>query len=114
MTVRGTMDLNGTRGENFSVNTADSIGDTNCAGMGGYSDIAEGTSVTITDGSDRTIALTHLEKGIYIDGVPGCMFGFQVKVPANLNFYGIQVSHRGNVQFSKSDMKSGPGVTLGQ
>lgn len=111
MTVRGTMDIEGR--DNFSVSAPDAVGNQTCAGSGGYSDLAEGAGVTVTDGSGNTIATGHLEAGIFIRGTDACIFGFQVTVPDDKDFYGIEVTHRGTVEFSKADMKDGPGLTIG-
>lgn len=114
MNIRGTMDLEGTPGDNYSVSAPDKIGDTSCVGTGGYSDIAEGASVIVTDGGDKTLGVGHLEAGIYLDGTNACIFGFEVDgVPADKSFYGVTVTHRGNVQFSKSEIKHGPDLSLG-
>lgn len=86
-----------------------------CAATGGYEDIDKGTSVVITDAAGKTIALGKLDEGRSIpDANDECAFFFTVKnVPDGQKFYGIEVSHRGNVKYSLKEMKKGPVLSLG-
>lgn len=86
---------------------------TNCRGKGGYDDIAEGASVTITDAAGATVAIGRLGLGDRQN--TGCVFGFSVTdVPTGRHFYGIEVSHRGVVKFSEAELKSqSVALTLG-
>jgi len=78
-----------------------------CRGSGGYSDIAAGSSVTITDSSGKVVALGQLEDGR--PGLPGtCALHFRVEgIPRGSGFYGVEVSHRGKVQVRESELAVG-------
>lgn len=84
-----------------------------CAGSGGYADITGGAAVTITDQAGTVIATGQLGNGSAdVDtstGTPiACAFSFSVPhVPDGKTFYGVQVSHRGAVQFSTDKAKYG-------
>lgn len=90
-----------------------------CGGSGGYSDITEGAAVTITDQGGTVIATGQLDAGHAEVGDSNrpisCTFTFSVlHVPGDKTFYGVQVSHRGAIQFSADRAKSGDvGVSLG-
>lgn len=91
--------------------------DMGCAGASGYSDIAEGTAVTVSDATGTTVALGRLDHGRN-DGSLGrqqCSFTFVVAgVPAGKGFYGVEVSHRGRVQYTEAELTSRPlKLTLG-
>lgn len=85
-----------------------------CWGRGGYDDIREGVNVTVTDPEGKVVALGELAKGLPViidDRANSCLFRFEVEVPAGLKFYGIEVSHRGVIQFTQDEL-TGKGVTL--
>lgn len=84
--------------------------DTGCRGTGGYSDLAEGTPVAISDASGKTIAIGRLETG-RVSGAD-CVFPFHVSVPRS-DFYGIEVSHRGVVKYSRAEVQSGVMLGIG-
>jgi hypothetical protein len=99
--VTGSLRLNGEY-----MNTS-----TGCAGSGGYSDIAEGAPVIVTDPAGKTVAIGQLKSGAGSAGT--CIFRFDVHpVPTGLGFYGVEVSHRGRVQFKESEL-TGISLTLG-
>lgn len=75
-----------------------------CVGSSGYDDIRPGTSVTVRNETGETIATTELGSGEFFDGV-GCEYDFQVGVP-DASFYRIEVSHRGDVEFSKAELEA--------
>jgi len=85
---------------------------TSCEGSGGFSDIHTGAQVTVTDQSGKTVGISELQQGSYAAG-NNCAFPFQVKVPSGLKFYGVAVTHRGTVQYSETQMRSGPALSLG-
>lgn len=86
---------------------------TPCATTDGFSDIAPGTQVVITDAASKTLALGRLEVGTR-DGVGGCSFAFTVPgVPLGQQFYGIEVSHRGRLQYTADQVKLPLSLTLG-
>lgn len=83
-----------------------------CSGQDGYDDIDAGTTVVIKDAAGKTVALGSLKGGKGLEGE--CAFFFTVKdVPDGLKFYGVEVSHRGTVQYTLAEMKKGPTLSLG-
>jgi hypothetical protein len=92
-----------------------------CAGRGGYSDIREGTQVTVTGSDGTVLALGELSSGAVADtpdsvfeGIKSCMFTFSVPaVPAGHDIYGVEVAHRGVVRFDALDMFRDVSLTLG-
>ncbi|MBW0118526.1 hypothetical protein I4J48_25105, partial [Pseudonocardia sp. KRD-169] len=75
-------------------------GSGSCAGYGGYSDIGAGTSVTVADATGTVVATGRLDSGRSSAG--DCVFPFSVaEVPGDSDFYRVEVSHRGEVTFSR-------------
>ncbi|WP_215789706.1 hypothetical protein [Paractinoplanes bogorensis] len=87
--------------------------DGGCAGNGGYDDISDGASVTVTDAGGEIVGLGSLTGSTMVSGTE-CDFSFTVTgVPAGKGFYGVEVSHRGSVKYAEADLASPVGVTLG-
>ncbi|MEV7949727.1 hypothetical protein ACTOXX_11220 [Streptomyces rubiginosohelvolus] len=84
-----------------------------CIGTGGYDDIAEGTSVTVYDGTGKVAATGNLGKSKYAVGA--CAFEVRIPdVPKGEKFYQVEVSHRGKVQLSAEEAEAGKlSVALG-
>lgn len=99
--VYGTMFL-------YSTNVSSAGG---CSGKGGYSDISDGTAVVIRDASGTTIGTTELVEGSKASG--GCTFSFYATVPGKSEYYSVEVSHRGEVQLDKDEIKI-PMISLGK
>jgi hypothetical protein len=94
-TLRATMELDDSNNVDDPCNSA-----------GGYADIATGAEIVVANGSGQTLALGELGEGI--PQVGGCVYNFTVKnVPGGKKFYGVEVSHRGFVQESESNMRAG-------
>lgn len=83
-----------------------------CTGDGGYSDIHAGTQVKITDDAGKVVALGALgpgaatkSDGYSLGGTDRCRFEFTVAgVPIGTGtIYGVEVSHRGVIQFAQED-----------
>lgn len=79
----------------------------------GYSDIAMGAQVTVTDPAGAVVGLGKLKDGIVVEDPilsPGngggtCAFFFEVpSVTAGLGRYGVEVAHRGVVRFDEVDL----------
>jgi hypothetical protein len=72
----------------------------------GYGDITEGANVTVKNGGGTIVATGALKAGTY--STPGgsdvCTFAFAVSVPKE-DFYDLTVSHRGDQNYSFSDMQ---------
>lgn len=106
MTVKGTLSVDGDDRTRFDGEP--------CSLSGGYADIAEGTSVVVTDSTGKTVAIGHLGPGHGAFGTNDCVFDFKVDgVPTGLRFYGIEASHRGRVQFAEADLAKPVTLTLG-
>lgn len=104
-TVTGTLEL--------KADGAVTVNNNGCEGTGGYSDITSGATVVVADAAGKTLALGDLLVSKLADSST-CIFGFTVDgVPAGKKFYGIEVSHRGFVQFSEAQLKGAPALSLG-
>ncbi|MFF0575501.1 hypothetical protein [Streptosporangium saharense] len=105
-----------TVGGTMSVPGSSLIGDPrSCVTTGGYSDIREGTQVVITDEASKTIALGSLEAGKPDSQSSAlCVFPFSVQnVPGGRPFYGIEISHRGRLQYTAAQITMSLQLTLG-
>lgn len=99
----------------FTAKGAVLIMDSSCDDMSaGYDDIASGAPVAVKDASGKTVALGELGQGKDV-GDAGCGFFFSVKdVPAGLGIYGIEVTHRGVIQYKEAVLKKdGAVMSLG-
>jgi hypothetical protein len=85
-----------------------------CRGSGGYSDIADGASVTVYDAAGKVDAVGAITKPAGL-GVLGCTFSIVVpNVPNDEKFYQIEISHRGKVTVTADDARTGRvSLTLG-
>lgn len=89
-------------------------GPDNCAGRGGFADISAGTQVVVTDGAGETIGVGSLTAGSPAGRENTCRYYFAVReVPGDLDFYGIEVSHRGRVQYPRAALNSPVVISLG-
>jgi hypothetical protein len=84
-----------------------------CKGTDGYSDIFEGTSVTVYDAEGTVIATGYLGESTRNGST--CEFQVAVSdVPAGEGFYSLEISHRGQVQLSEEEARTGAfSATLG-
>jgi hypothetical protein len=98
----------------FSLYGSSDISGGSCQGSGGYSDIADGASVTVYDAAGKVDAVGEITKPHSLDGL-GCAFSIVVsKVPNGEDFYQIEVTHRGKVTVTADDAKAGRvALTLG-
>lgn len=84
-----------------------------CQGGGGYDDLHQGTQVTVTDQTGAIVGVGQLAAGSAISS-SSCQFLFTVAaVPAGRKFYGVAVSHRGSVQYTESQVRSGVELSIG-
>lgn len=88
-----------------------------CAGRGGFGDIREGTQVVVTDEAGTTIALGRLrDSSPYVEAGVGitCTFHFAIHdVPSGKKFYGVEISHRGRVQYTEDQLGAPLRLNLG-
>jgi hypothetical protein len=87
----------------FSLYDSDVSSD--CSGSGGYDDIQPGAAVTVRNQTGETIATGNIGSGEYFESV-GCEYDFSVEGVPDAAFYRIEVSHRGEVEFSRAEMES--------
>lgn len=84
-----------------------------CAGRGGYDDIRPGAQVVVTDAAGSTIALGELRGG-HFEGT-SCVLEFTVRgVPTGQAFYGVEVSHRGRLQYTEIQVREFLRLSLGR
>ena len=76
-----------------------------CVTYRGFSDIAEGVSVTVRDSSGAIAGVGRLEAGR--SSSYGCTFPFTVADLPRSEFYTVEISHRGEVTFTADDVKAG-------
>jgi hypothetical protein len=85
-----------------------------CLGKDGYSDLAPGGQVTVTDETGKVVAVGRITTG---QGSPyrDCVLLFEVAgVPRGAKFYGVEVTHRGKIQKTEGDLDSGTlNLTIG-
>lgn len=76
-----------------------------CDGVGGYSDIAAGSSVVVKDASGTIIGSATLRDGVTV-GTAGnqCNFMFALILPQS-SFYQFQIGNRAGVTYSLAQMK---------
>jgi hypothetical protein len=82
-----------------------------CRGEGGFDDVHEGAQLVITDEAGTTLALTRLVGGKEVD-TNVCRFTFSAEVP-DRPFYGVEMNHRGRIQYSKADASDGITLAIG-
>lgn len=77
-----------------------------CSGTGGYSDIAFGTQVTITDAAGTVVAVGSLDLGRKTE--QGCEFPFTVDdITPGSKFYTVEISHRGGLTKTEDQLRAG-------
>ncbi|MET9263081.1 hypothetical protein [Amycolatopsis sp. NPDC004079] len=104
--------------DSSGVTTDGDATDASCQGAGGYSDLAPGTAVKVSDGAGHVISTGSITSGsaqtryVYDHNVvTGCQLGFTVNdVPDGLSSYVLTVSHRGD-QFLSAEQAHAP-ITL--
>lgn len=80
-----------------------------CSGSGGYSDIDQGTQVTVKNDKSDILTTTFLEPGE--GGRFLCTFPFSFDVTEGEERYVVSVSRRGDTSYSFADLKAN-GVSL--
>lgn len=81
-----------------------------CEGSSGYNDISAGAEVVISSDSGRTLRIVYLSEGA--PKATGCVFYFTAAIPDKYAYYGVTVTHRGTVKFTRSEMRA-PKLTIG-
>jgi hypothetical protein len=75
-----------------------------CSGGEMYGDIAQGTQIIVSDPAGTTVAIGTLGEGL--SKGHDCVFPFTVEnVPKMQKFYGVTVSQRGTLTYTREQMK---------
>ncbi len=83
-----------------------------CYGMGDFQDIRPGAKVVVTDAAQRTVATGAIETAQ--ETVAECHLTFRVEdVPRGDAFYGVEVTHRGRLQYTAADLEQHLMLSLG-
>lgn len=102
-TLTGTLSLTTT-----SATTGDG-----CHGTSGYHDITPGASVSVSDESGTLLAKGILAAGHGESGT--CYMPFSIDdVPGGKKFYKVEVTHRGEVNYTEAEAKKGISLQLGE
>lgn len=104
VTIKGTV-IVGSTGAGYGP------GPSECHGAGAYADVTAGATVEITDGAGKTIALGKLGPGKTVN-VSQCQFAFAVDAPRS-DIYGIQVSRRGVLKYTRAEVQNGVQIGIG-
>ncbi len=87
-----------------------------CTGKGGFADIQTGAQVKVSDPTGKLLALGELKGPSYahnFGGRVGCLWVISIDdVPTGRGFYGIEISHRGVIQYPESEVFAALGVDL--
>src|SRR3954447_1267898 len=87
-----------------------------CQGAGGYTDLVEGTPVVVRDGGGQVIGSGRFSAGKGAGGVrsgatgasgapAACVFAFTVKHVPDADTYSFQMSHRGEVVYTREELE---------
>jgi hypothetical protein len=83
-----------------------------CYGKGGYEDMRPGAPVVITDAAQKTVAVGTIDSAT--ETVTECHLKFTIEdVPRGSDFYGIQITHRGRLQYAAADLERPLTLSLG-
>ncbi|SHT79424.1 lipoprotein LpqJ [Mycobacteroides abscessus subsp. abscessus] len=84
-----------------------------CHGTGGYHDITPGASISVSDESGTLLAKGTLSSGHGESG--SCYMPFSIDdVPGGKKFYKVEVTHRGEVNYTEAEAKKGISLQLGE
>jgi hypothetical protein len=68
-----------------------------------YTDVRAGAQVVVRDADGKDVGLGQLGSGKF-DNASSCLVPFEVDdVPTGSNIYSVEVAHRGEVKFNRSD-----------
>jgi len=83
-----------------------------CQTLGGGYDDLPNAQVVVTDAAGTVIATTNLDDGRYLPSPRGCQWRFLLTIPEGSTFYGIEVAHRGRLQYSREQLSKPLELTL--
>jgi hypothetical protein len=79
-----------------------------CEGGLGYDDIATGTAVTVYDAAGSVVGTGSLLLSTFMASDRSCIFQVAVdNIPADEDFYQVEIAHRGRLQLSAAEAQSG-------
>lgn len=91
--------------------TQSSLAGGECDGSSGYDDITPGAQV-ILSADGKTVGKGELEEAKYDDGY--CVFPFEVTgVAGGSDFYSVEISHRGEMEYTQDELEEGVSLSLG-
>ena len=90
--------------ESLPLRQANSIG-ADCTGTGGYDDLHVGTAVVVRDEAGKVLSTGNLDSG-KISSLETCTWAFRVTGLPDAKYYQVEVSHRGQVTYSRADLDS--------
>jgi hypothetical protein len=76
-----------------------------CWGDEGYDDLEEGAQVRVRDGDGKLLATADLRDGVFDAVIEDCTFRFTVLDVPDADFYSVEVSHRGEVSYSRKEIE---------
>lgn len=74
-----------------------------CVGRGGYADLNSEADVVIKNEDGKIIATSKLGQGKIEQGA--CRFTFAVEGVPEASFYSVEVSHRGELTYSRDELE---------
>lgn len=113
VTISGTIQFLGIYGLDSvgSPTTVEADSSGGCVGVGGYSDLTEGVTVTAYNAGGEIVGTGSLGAGEYMSmrneediqaGAGRCTFAFSFDVPDS-DFYQVEVTHRGKVTVQRAE-----------
>jgi hypothetical protein len=108
--IHGSLALSDIDTSEFTDLSVTNLGDT-CYGTGGYDDISEGAQVVLRDGEGKVIGTSSLNEGHSNlgcevgDVIAICTFEFIIEDVPSSDFYSVEVSHRGEINFSHEELE---------
>lgn len=82
-----------------------------CDGYRGYDDITPGAQVVVS-AEGKTVGKGELGEGKYDDG--WCKFPFTVsEIKGGSDFYSVEISDRGTIEYTKEELEAGIELSLG-
>jgi len=80
----------------------DTVGQSDCHGVGGYADMIGGTDILVLDGANATIGKADLSEGTGFED--GCMFTFRAEGVPDEPFYTFRIGDRDAPTYSNAEM----------
>ena len=75
-----------------------------CMGAGGYDDLAVGAGVTVYGAAGQVVGVGNLGSGLDFGDM--CFWSAEIVVPGGEAFYSMEVTHRGELRASASEIEN--------